>query len=115
MMDRRRVRGASQLAGGLVESSREALKGDQEAQYWTARRSLRLWPVGGGDLYEATVDFLKNKLKQDFRTIPSRDDIHVHMASTIGKAKGRDEVMVRFPTATHHDAVRSAAFNQAGS
>ena len=41
--------------------------------------------------------------------------MHVHVASTVGKAKGRDEVVVRFPTATHRDAVRSAAFNLAGS
>ena len=114
--DRRRIReGPSVSAAGPVESSRESMKEAQEAQYWIARRSLRLWPIVGPDLYDATVDFLRDKLKQDPRTIGSRDELHVRPAGTIGRAKSKDEVIIRFPDATTRDAVRSAAFNLAGS
>ena len=83
-------------------------------EYWAARRSLRMWPVQGPDLYEAARDFLVDALKQDPRSIPSRDELTVRIAGSMGRSKTVGEVVVSFPNVSMRDAARSAAFNLAG-
>ena len=109
-----RTRSATTDRSAPVDASREAYQMQKEGAYWAARRSLRVWPVSGPDLCQAASDFLVDFLKQDLRSIPSREDMSVRVAGSNGKAKNKDEVVIRFPDVTSRDAVRSAAFHLAG-
>ena len=115
--DRRRVRLPPNAAAatGPAEASREAYKDDRSKEYWTARRSLRIWPVQGDNLYDAVADFLRNKLQIDRCLIPPRDEMRVRVAEVIGRSKGKNEVVVLFKSAALHDSIRSSAYNLAGS
>ena len=99
---------------GKVDASREAFKLQKEGAYWAARKSLRMWPVQGPDLYDSAVKFLVDFMQQDPRSLPERDEMSVQAAGSIGKTKNQGEVVVRFPDVATRDAVRSAAFHLAG-
>ena len=81
--------------------------------YWTARRSLCLWPIKGQDLPKEVVDFLEGKLKlgDDF---VAEDSIVVKRVRPGRGGKPADEVAVEFPDIPTRDAVRAAALNLAG-
>ena len=103
------------LRGGVdptrVERSREDRK---DEAYWNARRSFRMWPIRGDDLYDATCNFLVDFLKQEPCSLPRRDELVIRKAGSSDKPKDQDEAIVRFPDVSTRDMIRSAAFNLAG-
>ena len=80
-----------------------------------ARRSLRIWPIQGDDHYKAAADFLRSKLQIDWPLVPPREEMRVRVAEGIGRAKGKNEVVVLFKSASLRDSIRSSAYHLAGS
>ena len=101
---------SSQTSAPRVRSDLKADK--QETKFWIARRSLRLWPIPGGDR-EYLEDYLRSKLRFDEAFI--RDDLG---ETTISKTreprnKNKDEYIVTFETKQIRDAIKAAAANLA--
>ena len=96
--DKRRIRlpPNTVTGSGPAEASREAFKDDRYKEYWTARRSLRVWSVQGDVLYEAAAAFLRHRLQIDRRLVPPREEMRVRVAEVIGRSKGKNEVVILF-------------------
>ena len=87
---------------------------DQEAKYWLARRSLRLWPVKGADLARAVIQFLTEKLLlQPGRVSP--DDIAIKQIQSQADSDAQDQVIVTFADVRQRDEVKALARNLRGS
>ena len=84
----------------------------QEAKFWLARRSLRLWPIQGGSR-EGLEDYLKSKsrLGQDFIDEDLGQVILTRPREP--KNKNKDEYIVIFESKQIRDAVKAAAPNLA--
>ena len=80
-----------------------------------ARRSLRIWPIQGDDHYKAAADFLRSKLQIDWRLVPPREEMRVRVAEGIGRAKGKNEVVILFKSTSLRDSIRSSVYHLAGS
>ena len=97
--------------GALPPSSKESR---QTADYWEARRSLRISPIQG-DLKEGVAAFIVDKLGLDaailedlgrdaIRSLPSRQTDRI-----------KSEVVVRFSSVRDRDLVKAAGFKLAGT
>ena len=91
----------------------QRVKPSSEDRYWTARRSLRLWPVPGPDLEAGVRDFFRTRLKFDQARVDSFGSLRVRRVETRGKSNQK-EVAVTFLDVDTRDAVRSEASNLAG-
>ena len=84
----------------------------RDARFWKARRSLRLWPVFGGDK-EGLEDYLLNKLRLD-RSFIDEELGHVELIRPREpRNKNKDEIIAVFETKQVRDAVKAAAPNLA--
>ena len=111
--------GVTALSSALEKSDkpgpsagRTTREDQREARFWKARRSLRLWPVPGGNK-EGLEDYLLNKLRLE-RSFIDEDLGLVELARPREpKNKNKDEIIVTFETKQVRDAVKAAAPNLA--
>ena len=105
-------------SSGRTEESSTRVEGSlnrtdkQEAEFWRARRSLRMWPVEAVDR-AGVVEFLQKKLRMDKEFIEEEmGEITVKKVRD-PKAKAKNEVIVVFETKQLRDSVRAKAANLA--
>ena len=85
----------------------------REDSYWKCRRTLKAWPVTGGDLVDSLKVFMSRKLGIDDQRIDSFGPFTVVKAH--GKAaRDRDEVLVTFEDVETRDFVKSTGPSLAG-
>ena len=90
----------------------ESKKSRQEMKFWHARRSLRLWPIGGGKK-EELHKYLKEKLRLDQEFIEEELGEVVLVKPREPKNRNKDEYVVTFESKQVRDAVKAAAANLA--
>ena len=95
---------------------RESSNDEEERAYLTARRSLRIWPVGGNtvrELWTATGDFMRQKLGLEHMLRDSM--IQGITRADVPSGPGvKEEVIVVFKAETDRDAVLGAVGKLAG-
>ena len=88
---------------------------DREARYWTARRSLRLWPVPGKDkdeLMDGLDHFLSEKMKIPSGVVFREDVEKVRKIPSGGRFSSvTDEVLIVFRTSMSRDTIASYSRN----
>ena len=90
------------------------LSQDQIARYWSCRRSLRLWPIHGADLFAAVKRFLVEMLGVD------REDAEAGLAPSAvervvdPRSKVDSEVVVTFRNPGIRDSIKSMGFKLEG-
>ena len=89
-------------------------KDGREDKFWRARRSLRLWPVRGGDR-AGLVAYLKEKLRLDDHFVNEElGEVELFKPrDPRQKIKNTDEYVAVFETKQVRDAVKAAAANLA--
>ena len=110
---------ASEVAKQVTEGTKAVAgastsKGNKhEAAYHFCRRSLKLWPVEGGDLEDAVKTFLGTKLGMTDGRIGALGSIE---ASALNgrAARERKEVLATFETKEDRDSVKANGINLAG-
>ena len=68
----------------------------KDDKYWLCRRSLRMWPVGGGDLRKCLAEFLKTRLKFDQTFLTLMGEVSIKRVIPLTRSKIKDEVTVIF-------------------
>ena len=98
----------------LAPAGRVAMRTEkQEEAYHLARRTLKLWPIRGEDLEDATAVFLNNKLKISDDRIRAFGKITVR--TSLGKAaRDRAEVLATFECREDRDYIKSMGTHLAG-
>ena len=100
--------GTTKLSGASLDTQADR----REERFWQCRRSLRLWPVPGGDL-AGLKDFLRTKLRMDEQFIEEElGEVHIKKHKDL-RAKTKDEVFVQFDTKEVRDTVKAQASNLA--
>ena len=94
------------MAQGVTKSDK------QEARFWIARRSLRLWPIPGGKR-EQLEDYLKPKLRLDDTFIQEELEETTIVRTREPRNKNKDKYIVTFKTKQVRDTVKAAASNPA--
>ena len=86
----------------------------QEAKFWKARRSLRLWPVVSLDR-GGVVDFLTEKLKMDRVFVEEEmGEVEVKRVRDFrGSGEAKDEAVVVFESKSVRDTIKGKAANLA--
>ena len=84
-----------------------------EERYWTARRTLRLWPVEGDSLEEAVISFHETKLKCPASRVSGEDFLAKRVYSSPDLA-AQNQVVVTLSTVGLRDEVKSMAKNLSG-
>ena len=84
----------------------------QEVKFWTARRSLRLWPLPGGSKESLEV-FLRQKLRLDKEFVDEELGQVAISRTKEPRNKNKDEFIVTFESKQIRDAVKAAAPNLA--
>ena len=84
----------------------------QEANFWVARRSLRLWPIPGGERGQLE-EYLKTKLRMDAAFLKDELGDTTITRTKEPKNKNKDEYIVTFESKYIRDAVKAAATNLA--
>lgn len=102
----------SQVAAGARPYERKTP--EKESRFWTARRSIRCWPVPGktaSEIKESVIDFLNEKLRIPAGVVVG-SDIEVIRRVTSGRfSKITDEVLIVFCSISIRDTVTSYARN----
>ena len=115
MTDRIAAEVSKQIAvpRGASPALSKAASTKREASFHYCRRSLKLWPVEGEDLQDATRQFLKNKLGMTDARIELLGQIEV--ASVPGRmARERKEILATFETREDRDGVKANGVRLAG-
>ena len=82
---------------------------EREERYWLCRRSLRVWPIIGGDLRKSVGDFLKGRLKLDSSFMVTMGDLSVKRVPFTERSKVKNEAVVVFSSVEVRDIVRRSA------
>ena len=101
------VSAASSVASSMVESRRDL-------DYWRARKSLRLRPIGKGDDKQLVIEYMKDHLKLEDSFIESMGEIWTERIPFGPKTRQKNEMLVRFTSVEARDVVRGSATNLAG-
>jgi hypothetical protein len=86
----------------------------EEAEYWKARKSLRICPVRGPDLMNSLSDFLTGKLGLDKSIMDRLTDRSIRKLPTRKQGKFSEEAVVVFDSVSDRDMVKSSAYHLAG-
>ena len=97
---------------GAAQSLSQA--GRRETQYDQCRRSLRVFPVKGGDLQLALKKYMHDFLDLTDEFVEEMDSVMVRWHRD-PRSKADHEVIVTFETKEVRDAVKAASKNLAGS
>ena len=108
----RRPRVGERLLTGANLQPVEHNRGKEET-YLKARRSLKMWPVTGDNLEEATVEFLEGKLCARVGRF-STNDIKVSELYTGPDSVVRNQVLVEFSSTRLRDEAKTLARNLRG-
>ena len=106
---------AAAAATKTVRQATQESKGDrQEDRFWRARRSLRLWPVVGGNR-EGLEAYLKDKLRMDASFIEEDlGPVKISRPRDVrNKDKIKDEYVVEFENKHVRDVIKASAANLA--
>lgn len=96
-----------QVAGGKKVANK------REEAYFRCRRTLKMWPIEGEDLTDATRVFFANRLGMTADRIQALGEIFVAL-SPGRAARLRKELLVTFETIDDRDAVKAMGSNLAG-
>lgn len=86
---------------------------ETDERYWSARKSLRLWPVEGQDLKAAVIKFIEEKLKAPPGRV-GRDDFEAREIYSPPETLAQHQVVVAFSTVALRDEVKSMSRNLSG-
>ena len=96
----------------LLSRTADVQQERREERFWQCRRSLRLWPVEGGDSAGLKA-FLKEKLRVDANVIDNDlGEVLIRKHKDL-KAKTKNEVIVEFDSKETRDMIKSHASNLA--
>ena len=95
---------------GQANTTGQSKTDRQDASFWTARRSLRLWTIPGGER-DQLEEYLRVKLRMDESFI--REELGETTITRTKKPrnKKKDEYIVKFESKHIRDAVKAAATN----
>ena len=92
---------------GSVSWTEKSHEERREDRFWMCRRSLRIWPVPGGEL-GSLKDYLRDKLKLDEDFVEDLGEIRIEVQRD-PKSKIKNEVCVTFHTKEVRDFIKSKA------
>ena len=106
---------AKAVSSGVSTTERTSVTGQsredrQETNFWVARRSLRLWPIPGGER-EQLEEYLRTKLRMDESFLTDELGDTAITRTKEPKNKNKDEYIVTFESKHIRDAVKAAATN----
>ena len=103
-----------QLTADPANSAPQSSKIVIEERYWTARKTLKIWPVEGEQLDEAVVSFLENKLLCPKGRV-ALDDFKAKRIYSSPDIDAQNQVVVTFASVGLRDEVKSMARNLRGT
>ena len=107
VLESKAVSGSATKKLALVANNRK------EEAYFKCRRSLKAWPVDGGDLVDSFRVFMRTKLGIDDQRIATIGELNV-VKSTTRAARDRKEVLITFEDKEVRDFVKSTGPSLAG-
>ena len=76
----------------------------KEDVYWQCRRSLRIWPIGDGDVRKGLRDFLKDRFRLSSSFLSDMGEISVERITARPRSKIVGEVVAIFSSVDVRDA-----------